>query len=112
VFVEVTVCASRSPFVQLQATADGKSEVLGAVSRVAGALTDRLGSAPAAGSGAARSVEDVTTSDLDALRAFTLANDALDERRVAEAIALFDHAIAMDPEFALAHSRLARPSRH
>jgi len=36
VFVEVTVCASRTPFVQLQATADGKSEVLGAVSRVAG----------------------------------------------------------------------------
>jgi DNA-binding winged helix-turn-helix (wHTH) protein/tetratricopeptide (TPR) repeat protein len=106
VLVEVTVCSSAAPFVQLQATADDKSEVLGAINQVAERLRDQLGEAPAAQGNGARRVEDVTTADLDALRAFTLANDDLAERRVAEAIALFNHAIEMDPDFALAHSRL------
>jgi DNA-binding winged helix-turn-helix (wHTH) protein/tetratricopeptide (TPR) repeat protein len=106
VIVEVTLCSSETPFVQLQATADGKDGVLGAISRVSDGLRDQLGEAPEGHPGAPRRVEDVTTANLDALRAFTLANDALAERRLVEAIALLDHAIEMDPDFALAHSRL------
>ena len=106
VIVEATVCSSATPFVQLQATADGKETVLAAINRVSEKLRDKLGAVPEGGGVGPRRVEDVTTADLDALRAFTLANDAIAERKVAEAIALFDHAIEMDPDFALAHSRL------
>jgi DNA-binding winged helix-turn-helix (wHTH) protein/tetratricopeptide (TPR) repeat protein len=106
VIVEATLCSSATPFVQLQATADGKTQVLSAVNRVADGLRAKLGDAPAAEGSVAQRVEDVTTADLDALRAYTLASDALAERRLGEAIALFRHAIDLDPDFALAHSRL------
>ena len=106
VIVEATVCSSVTPFAQVQATADGKSHVLAAINRVAEELRDHLGEAPEAQGGGVRRVEEVTTANLDALRAFTLANDALAQRRVSEAIALFDHAIERDPDFALAHGRL------
>jgi DNA-binding winged helix-turn-helix (wHTH) protein/tetratricopeptide (TPR) repeat protein len=106
VMVEVTACSSPTPLIQVQATADGKNSVLAAINRVSAEIRDRLGDAPADRDAAARPVEDVTTDDLDALRAYTLANDALAERRVAEAIALFRHAIDLDPDFALAHSHL------
>jgi len=106
VHLEVTPCSSMTPLMRAQATARGKNQVLDAVGQVAGQLRRHLAGTPADDRAAGRSVEDVTTSNLDALRAFSLANDALAERKIAEALGLFTHAIELDPEFALAHSRL------
>ena len=104
--VEATLCSSGTPFAQAKATAEGKDRVLAALNRVAAGLRDDLGEAPAHAGNTARRVEEVTTADLEALQAFTLANDALAERKVMEAITLYTHAIDLDPGFALAHSRL------
>ncbi len=103
---EATLCSSGTPLAQSRATAEGKDRVLAALNRVAAGLRNELGEAPANAGNAASRVEDVTTADLDALQAFTLANDALAERKVMEAITLYTHAIDIDPGFALAHSRL------
>jgi DNA-binding winged helix-turn-helix (wHTH) protein/tetratricopeptide (TPR) repeat protein len=106
VLVELTGCSSATPIGQIRERAAGKEAVLVALDRAAASIRLRLGAVPPASADGARPLEDVTTANLEALRAFTLATDALDERRAAEAIALFDHAVELDPDFALAHSRL------
>lgn len=106
VTVEVTGCASATPIAQIRATTAGRDTVLGALDRIGAELGRRLGQEVPKSAGGRRPVEDVTTANLEALRAFTLAGDALAERKAREAIALYDHAIELDPEFALAHSRL------
>jgi DNA-binding winged helix-turn-helix (wHTH) protein/tetratricopeptide (TPR) repeat protein len=106
VTAQLAACSSEAPLAQIQETANDKNQVLATVSRVADGLRDRLGDAPETAHNGVQRVEDVTTSNLDALRAYSLASDALAERRVADAIAFFNHAIDLDPDFALAHSRL------
>ena len=106
VLVEVTGCASATPIAQARAEAPGKGQVLRALDRVADDLMDRIGEGSQGAGASARSIEDVTTANLDALRAFSLASEALAEGKVVEAIALYDHAIELDPEFGLAHGRL------
>jgi len=106
VTAQLAACSSEVPLAQIQETSRDKNQVLAAVNRVADGLRDRLGDAPETAHDGVQRVEDVTTSNLDALRAYSLASDALAERRVADAIAFFNHAIDLDPDFALAHSRL------
>ena len=106
VVVELTGCASATPIAKVQERADARERVLSALDRAAATLGVRLGAVPAGERSTSRSIDEVTTSNLEALRAFTLANDALAGQRTAEAIALFRHALELDPEFALAHSRL------
>jgi DNA-binding winged helix-turn-helix (wHTH) protein/tetratricopeptide (TPR) repeat protein len=106
ILVEVSGCASAMPIAQARAEAADKRRVLGALDRVVGDLMDGLGEGSQAAGASARSIQNVTTANLEALRTFSLANDALAEGKVTEAIGLFDHAILLDPEFALAHSRL------
>ena len=106
VVVELTGCASATPLARVQERAEGREGVLSALDRASAAIRGRLGAMPAGERSTTRSIDEVTTSNLEALRAFTLANDALADRRTAEAIALFGHALELDPDFALAHSRL------
>jgi putative peptide modification system cyclase len=48
----------------------------------------------------------VTTTDLDALRAYSLAELSIRDRRFEEALRLFEQALAFDPEFGTAHAKL------
>jgi tetratricopeptide (TPR) repeat protein len=50
----------------------------------------------------------VTTGNLDALRAYTLAQKLTGEARFDEAVALNEEAIKLDPDFAMAYVALAR----
>ena len=50
----------------------------------------------------------VTTADLDALRAYSLANATYSQSRDKEALALFEQALAIDPKFAMAQVGIAR----
>ncbi len=50
----------------------------------------------------------VTTGNLDALRAYSLAEAAYSQSRDQEALALYQHALALDPQFAMAQMGLAR----
>ena len=52
-------------------------------------------------------LEEVTTSNLEALKAYSLGFRARSEGRVAEAVSLYEEAVRLDPEFSMAWLRLA-----
>lgn len=100
-------CGGGRDVAPVRVEANGREDVLRALDRAASSLRERLGYALPPDSKPFRLIEEVTTANLDALRAYSLASDALDRRSVWEAVSLYEHALAIDPDFALAHSRLA-----
>ncbi len=91
-------------------TADGlgMESVLGSVDNVARELRERLGEALASINNDSQPLPKVTTGNLDALRAYALAERAHAENRNSEALDLYDQAIKLDPNFALAYMGKAR----
>lgn len=104
--VEATDCRSGEVVAQVHEEARGKEAALGALDRAARTLRERLGEAGGSIARFDKPLEQATTANLDALRAFSLASDALARRDLPQAVALYEHSVALDPEFALAHGRL------
>ena len=104
-----------------QAQAAGKEEVLGALSEMASRFRARVGESLATIKKHSTPLEEVTTS-LEALKAYSVAWKTLMSAGWVRAMPLFQRAIAIDPDFAMAHaqvgfgysvmgeSTLARPS--
>ncbi|QBB69006.1 putative peptide modification system cyclase [Pseudolysobacter antarcticus] len=91
-------------------TADGigMESVLGSVDNVAHELREKLGEALTSINNDSQPLPKVTTSNLDALRAYALAERAYIEGRIGETLELFDQAIKLDSKFALAYMGKAR----
>ena len=91
-------------------TADGlgMESVLPSVGRIATQLRERLGETLAAVDASNAPLPRVTTANLDALRAYALAVGAEHQERDADALALYRHALDLDPKFALAEMGIAR----
>jgi len=90
------------------ADGSGLDSVLASVDTVTAALRGRLGEELKAIERDSEPLPQVTTSNLDALRAYALGVKALNARKYSDAIKLFEHAIERDPGFALARLGLAR----
>ncbi|WP_421571087.1 putative peptide modification system cyclase [Stenotrophomonas sp. PD6] len=107
VSVELLDPATRAVVRSYHATAKASTDVLGAVDDVVGQLRAGLGESVAS---LQQSVPlpQATTSNLQALKSFALAENALGRRRFSEATKLYDAAIDADPDFAMAHIGLAR----
>jgi putative peptide modification system cyclase len=86
----------------------GAESVLPSLDKVNQKLRVRLGEALATVSNESQPLDKVATKNLDALRAYSLAWRAYDNGRRKEAIALYDQALKLDPDFALARIGLAR----
>jgi eukaryotic-like serine/threonine-protein kinase len=88
-------------------TAPGEAAIIPAIDRLSNRLRERIGESLRTIRGNAP-LEQVTTASLDALRKYT---QALHASQVVgdhvSAIALFEDAIALDPQFAMAHRGLA-----
>ncbi|WP_425493539.1 putative peptide modification system cyclase [Marilutibacter chinensis] len=84
--------------------ADGKGEesVLASIDQVTGALRADLGEAVVQIDKDSRPLPEVTTGNLDALRAYALAQEAYANHRFTESLQLYRRATQLDPEFALA----------
>lgn len=108
VSVEVVDPATGSTVHALQAQGQGSDSALASIDRVVASLRTDLGEALAAVDGTAAPLPQVTTSNIDALRAYALGQTAFAEDRADEAIRLYGQAIELDPDFALAHQALAR----
>jgi putative peptide modification system cyclase len=80
----------------------GSATVLASVDKVARSLRGRLGEALASVQTDSAPLDRVTTSNLDALRAYSLGARAQARGRFAEALSLYRQAESFDPEFALA----------
>ena len=85
----------------------GASGVLPALDTALAKVRSQMGEAMANIESTSRPLEDVTTGNLEALKAFSLGQQARFDARYGEAEALYQQAVALDPTFATAYLRLA-----
>jgi tetratricopeptide (TPR) repeat protein len=91
---------------QEQAQAEGKEEVLSALTRIAVQIRERLGESLSAIREHSTPLEQATTPSLEALKAYSTARSVVFTRGFAAAISYLQRAIAIDPQFAMAHADL------
>jgi len=101
-------CHNGDALANEQATANGKEQVLKALGDAATKIRVKLGESLASVQKYDAPAENVTTSSLEALQAFSLGyQTALVKRDDAAAIPFFQRAVSLDPNFAMAYARLA-----
>jgi serine/threonine protein kinase/tetratricopeptide (TPR) repeat protein len=86
---------------------DGKEQVLKALGPAASRLREKLGESLATLKSFDAPIENVTTSSLDALRQYSLGMQQHARADYVHAIPFYQEAIRIDPNFAIAHARLA-----
>jgi eukaryotic-like serine/threonine-protein kinase len=100
-------CATGEVFGREQVTASDKTEVLKAVSNAATALRAHLGESMASIQKLSTPYTNVTTTSLQAFHAFSLGEDEHRMGRdIPQAAALYQQALQLDPNFAMAYARL------
>jgi eukaryotic-like serine/threonine-protein kinase len=95
-------CLSGDVLAQQQATAAGKEKVLDALGEAATRLRAQLGESLASVQRFDAPLQQETTSSLEALKADSLAQKAVDEKGPTAALPFFRRAIELDPNFASA----------
>ncbi len=96
-------CQSGDTLAQEQATAPSKEKVLDALGGAATKLRGELGESLATVQKLDVPLAEATTSSLEALQAFTLGMKAAEEKGPTAALPDLQHAIELDPNFALGH---------
>jgi tetratricopeptide (TPR) repeat protein len=100
-------CHSGDLLAQEQVTANGKERVLKVLGDAATKLREKLGESLASVQKYDSPLESVTTSSLEALQAYGLGYQAaIVKNDNADAVPLFQRAISLDPNFAMAYARL------
>jgi putative peptide modification system cyclase len=91
-------------------TAEGKglTSVLPTIDVIDQRLRVRLGEALAQVSQTSKPLEEVTTANLDALRAYSLGQHAYFTGNMKDALSFYNDAVRLDPQFATAHLVIAR----
>ena len=107
VALDATNCATGDSLAREQLTAATKEAVLSSVGKAASSLRGKLGESLASIQKFDTPVTEATTSSLEALKAYAAADELRNGGSEAESIPLFQHAIEVDPNFAMAHARLA-----
>jgi serine/threonine protein kinase/Flp pilus assembly protein TadD len=88
--------------------AGGKADVLPALGVAATRLRGRLGESLQSIGQFNAPIQQATTASLDALKAYTLGGEQAARGDYAVAVALYERAVQIDPEFAMGHEALAR----
>jgi serine/threonine protein kinase/Flp pilus assembly protein TadD len=102
-------CRTGEVLAEEQATASGKEQVLAALGEASTKIRSKLGESLASVQKNDALPQDVTTPSLEALQAYTLGNQTSDlANDYAAAIPLFQRAISLDPNFAMAYLKLAQ----
>ena len=83
-----------------------KEDVLASLSQMATQVRQKLGESRVTIERYSRPLQEATTASLDAWKAFTTATQVFASSGRARAVPLFERAIAIDPDFAVAHARL------
>lgn len=86
----------------------GVESALGSIDKVTASLRGKLGEALAAIQKDSAPLPDVTTANMDALRAYALGQKAFAVAQYEQARSFYGRAVALDPEFALAYIGLLR----
>ncbi len=102
-------CHTGELLAQEQVTANGKEQVLSALGSAAAKLRQKLGESLASVQKYEAPPEDVTTSSLEALQAYSLGMQATNVTNdYIAAITFFERATTLDPKFAMAYLRLGQ----
>jgi serine/threonine protein kinase/tetratricopeptide (TPR) repeat protein len=107
VALDATNCATGDSLAREQVTAATKEAVLSSVGKAASTLRGRLGESLASIQKFDTPVTEATTSSLEALKAYAAGDEMRNGGGEAESIPLFQHAIELDPNFAMAYARLS-----
>ena len=99
-------CRTGEVLAEEQAQAERKEGVLNALSRIAIQIRTRLGESLGTIQQHSTPLEQATTSSLEALKAYSAAKVALYANGASAAIPHYQQAIALDPQFAMAHADL------
>jgi tetratricopeptide (TPR) repeat protein len=99
-------CQTGDTLAQEQATAENKEHVLKAMDAASRKLREKLGESLSTIQKFDIPLEQATTPSLEALKAYSLGNQARDRRGDVAAVSFFNRAIELDPDFALAYDAL------
>lgn len=109
VSVEVVDPSTQATVYAMSADGKGIGSALGSIDRVTGELREKLGEALQSVQKTAVPLPNVATPSLDALKAFSVARRVMDTTRDRKtALGLYQHAISLDPQFALSYADLGR----
>ncbi len=89
-----------------QVEVDAKEKVLSSLGAAASSLREKLGESLSSIQKYDVPVEQATTSSLEALKAFTMGNEERAKGRPRESLALYERAVSLDPNFAMAYARI------
>jgi eukaryotic-like serine/threonine-protein kinase len=97
---------SGDPIAREQIEAESKEKVLASLSTAAMNLRKKLGESLSSMQKYDVNIEQATTSSLEALKAYTMANDERAKGRSREALTFYKRAVDLDPNFAMAYARI------
>jgi eukaryotic-like serine/threonine-protein kinase len=106
VTLEAVNPSTRDTLATAQAQASAKEEVLNALHKADSQLRSKLGESLASVQRYDKMLSEATTSSLDALKAFSLGDEKHSAGEELEAVPYYQHAIELDPNFAMAYARL------
>src|SRR5271156_1089322 len=101
-------CASGESLASAEAQASDENHVLDALGKTASEIRNKLGESLSAVKKFDTPLDQATTPSLEALKAFSSAEQVAGTTGSAAAIPFFKHAIELDPKFALAYAYLGR----
>lgn len=101
-------CFTGEPLASTEAQAKDKDHILRALGAAASSIREKLGESLATVQKFDTPLVQATTPSLDALRAYSLGLSKFGEGDQSAAIPLFQQAIAVDPDFAMAYANLGR----
>jgi eukaryotic-like serine/threonine-protein kinase len=99
-------CQSGDALASVEAEADSRENVLHALGRAASGLRGKLGESLSSMQKFDKPLEEVTTSSLEALQAYTQSWEVFRAKGDAESIPLLKRAVELDPNFARAYAAL------
>ncbi len=104
--LEAINAATGDSLAQVQEQAASKEQVLNALGQGADKLRGNLGESLASVQKFAKPLQEVTTSSLEALKAFTQGDELREKGDALPPVALYKRAIELDPNFAMAYARM------
>ncbi|MBZ5559847.1 MAG: protein kinase [Acidobacteriia bacterium] len=105
--LEAEACRTGETLAREQTQAASKTDVLASVGGAAARLRERLGESIGSIQRFNVPLPDATTPSLEALKAYSMGVETRVKTGDLQAIPLFEHALDLDPNFALASARLA-----
>jgi serine/threonine protein kinase/tetratricopeptide (TPR) repeat protein len=99
-------CQSGDPLAEEQVTAAAKENVLDALGEAASRLRGELGESLATVQKLHVPLSEATTSSLEALQAYSLGEKAAQQKGPAAALPYHQHAVELDPNFAMGYEQL------